>query len=103
MSEESPILMFNALWFKPDGGAEMYREYGVATRPLVARYGGKKRTAGVPTKALIGDFDADLMFFVEWPSWTAFKEFVNDPEYVKIRPLRENAITNSLLIRCDPV
>lgn len=103
MPDESPILMFNALWFKPDGGEAKYREYMRAAFPIVARHGGKKRTGGTPDKALIGTFDADLIFFVEWPSWAAFKAFVADPDYEAVRHLREEAIRDSLLIRCVPV
>jgi uncharacterized protein (DUF1330 family) len=102
MPDTSPILMFNALWFKPDGGAKKYQEYMRAVFPVVQRHGGRKATGGTPDKALIGTFDADLIFFVEWPSWEAFQAFVEDPEFVAIRPLREEALVDSLLIRCIP-
>ena len=103
MPDDTPILMFNALWFNPDGGAEKYLEYMRAAFPIVQRHGGKKSTGGTPDKAVIGTFDADLIFFVEWPSWAAFKAFLADPEFEAVRPLREAAITNSLLIRCHPM
>ena len=99
---DGPIYMFNALWFKPDGGAEKYRDYLRAAGPIVARYGARQLTpALVPDKAVIGQFDADLVFFVEYPNWDTFKAFIADPEYnEKALPLREAAITRSLLIRC---
>lgn len=103
MPDDTPILMFNALWFKPDGGAEKYREYMRAAFPIVQRHGGRKTTGGIPDKAVIGDFGADLIFFVEWPSWEAFNNFLADPDFEAIRHLREEAITDSLLIRCNPV
>ena len=102
MPDESPILMFNALWFKPDGGAEKYREYMAAASPIMVRHGGKKRTGGIPNKAIIGDFDADLIFFIEWPSQAAFQAFIADPEFESARDIREAAIRDSLLIRCNP-
>jgi uncharacterized protein (DUF1330 family) len=49
---------------------------------------------------MIGEFDADLFFVVEWPSWEVFQAFINDSEFEAIRHLREEAITKSLLIRC---
>ena len=42
MSETNEkVHMLNVLWFKPDGGAEKYAEYGAAAAPIVARYGGE--------------------------------------------------------------
>jgi uncharacterized protein (DUF1330 family) len=103
MTDEAKVLMFNALWFKADGGAEKYGEYLAAVAPISKRYGGKKLSAAVPKQALIGKLDADLILFVEWPNWTVFQEFLADPEFQKVSPLREEAITDSLLIRCDPM
>lgn len=95
--------MLNALWFKEDGGAEKYRAYIQAAGPIVAKHGGKGQDAYHPSEAIIGQFDADIVFFVGWPSWEVFEKFLADPEYVKIQHLREEAITKSLLIRCEPV
>lgn len=97
------FFMLNALWFKPDGGVEKYREYMNAASPLVEQYGGKGHDAYIPEVSLIGDFDADLIFFVEWPSEDAFTRFVQDPGYQAISHLREEAITDSLLVKCRPM
>ena len=101
MKKEKPILMFNALWFKPEGGWEQYKMYMEKVRPLLEKHGGRVKDGGIPTKSVIGEFDADLIFLVEYPSWRAFIQFTQDPEYTGIRPYREEAIVNSLLIRCD--
>lgn len=103
MTDTSPILMFNALWFKPDGGAATYRKYLRAAHPIMQRHGGVKRNGGTPEKALIGTFDADLIFFVEWPSEAAFHAFLKDPEFTAAQQLREAAIRDSLLIQCTPI
>ena len=99
---DEKIYMLNALWFKPDGGAEKYMEYLKAATPFVEKYGGRKATPGyAPDKAVIGEFDADLVFLVEYPSWGAFKKMIADPEYLaRAVPLREAAVAKSLLIRC---
>ncbi len=39
-SQDKPFSMLNALWFKPDGGAEKYQEYLAAAHPFMLRYGG---------------------------------------------------------------
>lgn len=99
MSEK--VYMLNALWFKPNGGEARYRQYLKSVDPLISAAGGKKLRSLVPTRALLGEFDADLLFFVEYPDWGAFKQFANSAAYHKIAHLREDAIDKSLLIRCD--
>ncbi len=101
MNDSDPFYMLNALWFKPDGGHEKYQEYMTAVTPLIKKYNAKVHSSFyVPQQALIGKFDADMIFFVKWPSWNAFNEFANDPDYQPIMQIREDAIANSLLIRC---
>ncbi len=103
MADNETIYMLNALWFKPDGGAEKYQEYLAAVGPHVANYGGRVNGLFHPDESLIGNFDADLVFFVEWPNQKAFEDFRIDPEFKKISPLREAAIRDSLLIRCSKI
>jgi len=99
-STDERIFMLNVLWFKPDGGADRYDAYLKAAGPLVAKHGGKADRMYVPEANIIGKFDADLVFFVEWPSNRAFEEFIRDPEYLAVSHLRSGAIRDSLLIRC---
>ena len=103
LPDNEPFLMLNALWYKPDGGKEKYSEYLKAAAPFSAKYGAKTHNISVPEHAIYGEMDADLLFFVEWPSWKVFREFIADKEYQKVTHLREEAITNSLLIRCKPL
>ncbi len=65
------VYMLNALWFK-EGGAAAYAEYGQAAGPIVEALGGRRLDGFVPTQSLIGDWQPDLLFIVEWPSWEAF-------------------------------
>ena len=99
-SDDQRFFMLNVLWFKPDGGAEKYNEYLKAAGPFVAKHGGKSGGAYVPEASLIGKFDADLVFFVEWPNQKAFTDFIQDPGYQAVSHLRKEAIRDSLLIRC---
>ena len=101
--DDKKIYILNALWFKPDGGAERYAEYGRAVGPIVAKYGGRiDGRSYVPRQNLIGEFDADLVFFVEWPSLEAFQTFAQDPDLPAASSIRSDSITKSLLIQCDP-
>ena len=101
MTDDKKIYMLNALWFKPEGGATKYQEYVKAVGPHVVKHGGRLMESYLPNESLIGEFDADLLFFVEWPNQKAFDDFRVDPEFKKVRPLREAAIRDSLLIRCS--
>lgn len=93
--------MLSALWFKPDGGEERYREYMRSVAPLIAKVGGRKLKSFVTDRELIGEFDADLLFFVEYPSWQAFKDVANSAEYHKFAYIREEAVEKQLLVRCS--
>ena len=102
MSNTDPIYMLNALWFKPNGGHKKYKEYMTAVTPLLKKYNGRVHSNFyVPQNEIIGKFDADLVFFVKWPSWDVFNQFVSAPEYQDIMQIREDALTSSLLIRCS--
>ena len=61
------VYMLNALWFKKDGGAQKYMEYGIAAAPFVEALGGKRIDGYQPQQSLIGDWDPELFFLVEWP------------------------------------
>ena len=99
-SKDERFFMLNVLWFKPDGGAEKYDEYLKAAGPFVAKHGGKSDGAYVPEANIIGKFDADLVFFVEWPNKESFTAFIRDPGYRAVSHLRKEAIRDSLQIRC---
>jgi uncharacterized protein (DUF1330 family) len=98
--KSSSIYMLNVVWFKPYNGEVLYRKYMKVVGPIIKRVGGRKLKSFVPDRPLIGEFDADLLFFVEYPDWQAFKDFANSPEYHKVAYLKEEALEKSLLIRC---
>jgi uncharacterized protein (DUF1330 family) len=98
--KSSNIYMLNAVWFKPGNGEAVFRKYMKVVGPLIKRVGGRKLKSFVPDRQVIGEFDADLLFFVEYPDWQAFKNFANSSDYHKVAYLKEEALEKSLLIRC---
>lgn len=94
------IFMMNVLWFKKDGGLKKYMEYGAAVAPLLEAAGAEIKENYSPEESLIGDWDPDLFFVVRYPSKAAFESMISSPEYAKIMHLREDALENSLLVRC---
>ena len=101
MADDNKMYMLNVLWFKSDGSAAKYQEYLNAVVPHVIRYGGRLTESYHLNESLIGEFDADLVFFVEWPNQKTFEDFRLDPDVKKTKRLREAAIRDSLLIRCS--
>lgn len=99
MSDE-PIYMLNALWFEGEAGAAHYAEFAAAAAPYVEKYGGRLVASHAPDLALVGDWDPDLFFVVEWPSWEAFQRLPADPGYQEVALLRERGLRRSLLLRC---
>ncbi len=97
---DEKIYMLNALWFKKDGGAGKYAEYAAAAAPFVTELGGRLVESYAPDVALIGEWDPDLFFVVEWPSWDAFTKLPENAGYQEIAHLREDALDKSLLLRC---
>ncbi len=101
----APICMLNALWFKPDGGVERYREYGAAVQPLLESVGAELLFPFMPvSRSLEGGFDPDLVGFVRYPSREAFEGMISSAEYRKVEHLRLEAIDKAVLTRCtiDP-
>lgn len=99
---QEPIFMLNALWFKPEGGEASYRRYLGEAAKVIHRLaiGSETHTLLQPQQAIIGEWDPDLVFVVEYPSREAFDRFVSSEEYQAIRHLREEALEKSLLIQC---
>lgn len=97
---DNRIYMMHAVWFKADGGEQAYRKYLKKWTPLIKQVGGRKLKSFAPEREIIGEFDANLIFFVEFPDWAAYKKLANSPQFHQIAYIREEALEKSLLIRC---
>jgi uncharacterized protein (DUF1330 family) len=102
-ADEGPILMLNLLRFTPDGGRELYNEYGAANAPLVERFGVKISVAAVPAEALIGRPYWDLVLIVEYPTRQTFIDMLNTELYVTNEAIRTRAVEDSELHVMDPL
>lgn len=95
------ICIFNALWFRPDGGAERFAEYGAAAQPFVAEAGGEQLFPSLSVEqSLEGGLDPDLVAFVRYPSVEAFDAMRLSDAYQEIMHLRSEAITKAIATRC---
>lgn len=96
----APVYMLNVLWFKKDGGARTYQRYAAAAAPILDELGARALPAFEPQMGVIGKWDPDLFFLVEWPDWQTFLSLQTHAGYQEIAHLREEALEKSLLIRC---
>ena len=98
----APIYMLNVLWFKPEGGVQKYQEYSKAAMPFIQKHGGRPVTPLLhPQQTLIGELDADLVFIIEFPSLEHFQQLLADTKFQQVSLLRDEALTNSLLVQCS--
>lgn len=95
--------MPNFLWFKPDGGGKKYAEYPAAAGPFVAELGGVMIDVFRKERAVIKESNTDFFFIVERPNSDAFLMLPQNPESMKIANLRDEALTNPLMIKCNRV
>lgn len=99
--KDEPLYMLNVLWFKKDGGAERYQDYTAAVGPILANLEASLEEGYKPEHSYFGEWKPDLFFVVKYPNQSAFESLTNNPEYQKIMHLREEALENSLLVRCS--
>ena len=86
-------------------GLEAYRAYGRESAPFLAKAGGRQVWLGRAELLAIGPGEErwDLAFIAEYPDFQAFTAMLQDPGYQKAVVNRRAAITDSRLIRCEPL
>lgn len=86
-------------------GAEAYAAYGQGAAPVLARVGGRVVWRGAMEFMLIGPSDEqwDICFIAEYPSIDAFVTMIKDPDYREAMLHRQAAVSDSRLIRTEPL
>ncbi len=95
--------IFQAVWFKKPNGASRYRSYLEAANPIATKYGAHRMVGLVPREILRGDFHPDYCCVIEWPSIEHYYQFLKDPHYQSIAPMREEAIEKVVVIDCHRI
>lgn len=91
------IYEVSGLWIKP-GAQQTLSEYFGKAMPVAMKYGAKPLMQFQPTRAAFGDFMPSVVGLAEWPSSSAFRQFMRDPEYLKLAPVRDSALTKMVVI-----
>ena len=119
LPRDTPINMLNLVRFHDaaqypadhamagDGltGTQAYAKYGAASAPVLARVGGNIVWRGGFEMSLIGPAQEhwDTMFIAHYPTAGAFLAMVTDPEYQRAVLHRQAAVSDSRLIRTQPL
>ena len=85
------IIVVNFVRLQPDKQGA-HQRYLDAVGPILARHGGLPSYAGESLGTLIGEEHWDRVAITHYPSTQALHNFVTDPEFVALAPLRHDAL-----------
>jgi len=94
---KGPIFMINLLKFKPDGGAESYRQYVETGGATFKKVGVKAAFQANIAMTVIGGDAWDEIIIAEYPSIDAFIEMNRDKDYQQAVHYRTEALLDSRL------
>ena len=105
LPKDEKIVMVNLLKYHEKAGenrtgAEAYRDYSNAIRPLLEKAGGRVLWVGNTMAQVIGEEDQnwDAVAIVEYPGSRAFLKMSSSPEYDAIHHDREAALVKTVLL-----
>ena len=107
-AQDEAVVMLNLLKYRDvaepgygvDGltGEQAYRIYGEKFAGLNARFGGEPIWMGKALNTIIGSEDWDIAILVAYPTRKQFVEMFEDPDYLRIAPIRGAALQDSRLV-----
>lgn len=104
-ADDTPIVMLNLINFEADGGRERYLQYHKMAKPILARFGAQILFGGdglsVLTAGPAGGWD--VVVLVQYPSRSAFRNMVADPEYQEAFKVGISAIADIVLQPMKPM
>ncbi len=95
--------IFQAVWFKKPHGSRRYATYLTAANPIASKYGAHRVVGLVPREIIRGDFQPDYLCVIEWPSTEHYYQFLKDPHYQSIAPMRDEAVEKVIVIDCSRI
>lgn len=76
----------------------IYDEYKKLTPAAIAAYDGKFVVRGAKTQCLEGDWNAERIVVLEFPSVERAKEWWSSPEYSKAKSLRQQSAKTKIIL-----
>ena len=77
---------------------EGYKEYVKMAPEAVKLYGGKYIARGGPNETLEGDWEANRLVILEFPSTERAKDWLNSSEYAPARALRHQYSKTNMIV-----
>ncbi|MEM8968757.1 MAG: DUF1330 domain-containing protein [Bacteroidota bacterium] len=71
---------------------QFFQEYFSQVMPVATPYGAKPIASFATTRKVIGDNPAAVVVFFEWASLEDKRKFERNPEFLKLRNIRDNAL-----------
>ncbi len=99
-AKDKKAYIFQAVWFKKPHGSRRYSTYLASANPIAAKYGAHRVVGLVPREIIRGDFHPDYFCVIEWPSIDHYYQFLKDPHYQSIAPMRDEAVEKVIVIDC---
>jgi uncharacterized protein (DUF1330 family) len=90
------IVVLNLFDLIPGKEAE-YAKYLRAVQPILDRYGAKVLLYGLTRMIYVGNCAQQYCGLIAYRSLADLKNLSHDPEFLKIRPLRDSSTTNYVL------
>ncbi len=78
---------------KPEGQKAFMEEYFPKVMPVATPYGAKPIASFAVVKTVLGDKPNQMVVFFEWDSIEQKRAFESNPEYLKLRNIRDNALS----------
>lgn len=88
---DQPIVVVNLVRLKP-GGEAVHARYLESVDRILERYGATPRYTGVGVGTLIGDEEWHKAAITTYPSAKVLAQFIDDPEFLALAPLRHEAL-----------
>ena len=72
---------------------QFYQEYFSQVMPVAIPYGARPIASFATTRKVLGNNPAQVVVFFEWASLEEKRKFEKNPEYLKLRNIRDNALS----------
>ena len=79
------------------GKEKQYAEYLRRVQPILDRYGAKVLLYGLTKMVYMGDCSQEYCGVIGYESLSDLRRLSHDPDFVEIRPLRDNSTKNYVL------
>jgi uncharacterized protein (DUF1330 family) len=84
-----------------EGREDQYAQYLRRVQPILDRHGAKILLYGITKMIYMGDCTQEFCGLIAYPSLKELRAFSHDPEFLAIRPLRDDSTKNYVLTTID--